>query len=342
MNLNFAALRLGESMKKLRWGIISTAKIGRQFLIPALHESEYAEVVAVASRDRGRGEAFAKENGIPGVHDSYEALLADAGVDAVYNPLPNQLHVPISVQAVEAGKHVLCEKPLGLNAKDIEPLLKTSADHPRQVVMEAFMYRFHPQWIKVRELIKTGILGEIKSVHADFTYFNRDPANVRNRTDTGGGGLLDIGCYCVSAARFIFGREPARVMSLVDMDPDFKVDRHASGVLDFAPGAATFYCSMQSNPSQSVKIIGEKGSLLVENPFYRRDVPSRLFLRRDNGDEVVTVGHYNHYVEMVNAFSCAALEGRSAPTPLSDALANMKTLDALFESARIGDWIVIK
>jgi predicted dehydrogenase len=328
-------------MKKLRWGIISTAKIARQFLIPAMHESDYAEAVAVASRDRQRGESFAKENGIPRVHESYEALLADAGVDAVYNPLPNHLHVPVSIQAVAAGKHVLCEKPLGLSAADIQPLLKAAAAHPRLVVMEAFMYRFHPQWLKVRELIETGVLGEILAVHADFTYFNRDPVNVRNQPEIGGGGLLDIGCYCVSAARMAFGREPRRVMSQIDVDPQFKVDRHASGVLDFAPGTATFYCSMQSSPSQSVKISGDKASLVVENPFYRRDVPSRLFLRKDNADEVITVGHYNHYVELINAFSRAALEGRPAPTPLSDALANMKVLDGLLQSASSGNWIAI-
>jgi predicted dehydrogenase len=329
-------------MKKLRWGIISTAKIGRQFLIPAMHESEYAEVVAVASRDRKKGETFAGENGIPRVHDNYESLLADAGVDAIYNPLPNHLHVPLSVQAIHAGKHVLCEKPLGLDAADIQPLLKAAAAHPKLVVMEAFMYRFHPQWLKVRELIKAGVLGEITAVHADFAYFNRDPDNVRNRADIGGGGLLDIGCYCVSAARLVFGREPRRVSCQIDVDPQFKTDRHAGGLLDFAPGTATFFCSTQSNPSQLVKIIGEKASLLVENPFYRRDVPSRLLLRRDNSDEVITVGDYNHYLELINAFSRAALEGRPAPTPLSDALANMKVLDALFQAARQGAWAAIK
>ncbi|HEX5055096.1 MAG TPA: Gfo/Idh/MocA family oxidoreductase [Gammaproteobacteria bacterium] len=329
-------------MKKLRWGILSTAKIGRQFLIPAMHESEFAEVVAVASRERARGEVFAKESRIPHVHDSYKALLADPAVDAIYNPLPNPMHVPLSVKAIEAGKHVLCEKPLGLDAADIQPLLQAADAHPGQVVMEAFMYRFHPQWLKVRELIRDGVLGVIRSVHADFTYFNRDPANVRNRPDTGGGGLLDIGCYCVSAARLAFGREPARVLCASDIDPEFQVDRHATGVLDFAPGAATFYCSTQSSPSQAVKIIGDKASLSVENPFYRREVPSRLYLRRDNADEAITVGHYNHYVEMIDAFSRAALDGRPAPTPLSDALANMKVLDALFSSAKTGGWITVR
>lgn len=328
-------------MKKLRWGIISTANIARQFLIPAMHAAENAEVVAVASRDRRRGEAFAKQAGIPTVHDSYEELLADAGVDAVYNPLPNHLHVPLSVQAVEAGKHVLCEKPLGLSVTDIAPLLKAAAERPRQVVMEAFMYRFHPQWVKVRELIAAGELGEIKTVHAEFTYFNRDQDNVRNRPDIGGGGLLDIGCYCVSAARLAFGREPVRVVSRIDMDPQFNVDRHASGILDFAPGTATFYCSMQSNPSQSVKIIGDKASLLIENPFYRREVPSRLLMRKDNDDKIIDIGHYDHYVKLIEAFSRAALEDRPVPTPLSDALANMKVLDALFQSDKTGNWVEI-
>lgn len=328
-------------MRKIRWGIVSTAKIAREWLIPAIHASEYAEVVAVGSRDLAKAQAFADKTGIAKAYGSYEDLLADPAIDAIYNPLPNNLHVPITMQAIEAGKHVLCEKPLGMDVKDIEPLLSLAQKNAHLVVMEAFMYRFHPQWLKVRELIDSGELGEINAVEADFTYFNRDEANVRNQPGIGGGGLLDIGCYCISAARFIFGREPIRVSGLLDMDPDFGVDRHASGLLDFSPGMATFYCSTQSDGSQWVKISGSKASLIIQNPFYRRDVPSTLILRKGDTDEEIVVGQFNHYVEQVNAFCGAIRNGGPAPTPLSDALGNMKAIDGVFESAKQGGWVTL-
>ncbi|MBU2985225.1 Gfo/Idh/MocA family oxidoreductase [Saccharophagus degradans] len=326
-------------MKKIRWGIVSTAKIAREWLIPALHASQHAEVVAVASRDLAKAEAFAEKAGIPKAYGSYEALLADPNVDAIYNPLPNDQHVPVSMQAIKAGKHVLCEKPLGMDAANIQPLLELAAANPQLVVMEAFMYRFHPQWVKVREIIESGDLGQINAVEADFTYFNRDENNVRNKPGIGGGGLLDIGCYCISAARFIFGREPKRVTGMLDIDPQFGVDRHATGLLDFGPGMATFYCSTQSDSSQWVKISGEKGSLIVENPFYRRDMPSRLLLRNGDTDKEIVVGHYNHYVQQVDAFCAAINESLPAPTPLSDALGNIKVIDAVFKAAEKGAWV---
>lgn len=328
-------------MKKVRWGVVSTAKIAREWVIPALHASENSELVAVASRDLNKADAFAHKTGIPQAYGSYEALFADPNIDAIYNPLPNNLHVPVSMQAMEAGKHVLCEKPLGMDSKDIQPLLDLAAKKPELVVMEAFMYRFHPQWIKIKNMVESGELGVINSVEADFTYFNRDENNVRNKPGIGGGGLLDIGCYCISAARFIFNREPVRVNGLLDIDPDFQVDRHASGVLDFSPGMATFYCSTQSDGSQMVKINGSKASLIVENPFYRRDVPSKLLLRRGDTNEEIIVGQFNHYVEQVNAFSTAVLSGSPAPTPLSDAVANMKVIEGIFEADKTGKWAVL-
>jgi predicted dehydrogenase len=325
-------------MKKLKWGIVSTANIGREWLIPAMHASDYAEVVAVASRDLNKARAFADDNNISSAYGSYEALLNDPNVDAIYNPLPNNLHVPISMQAIEAGKHVLCEKPLGMDVADVMPLIELAGKHPELVVMEAFMYRFHPQWIKIKAMVDGGELGQINAVEANFSYFNRDPDNVRHKPGVGGGGLLDIGCYCISAARFIFGREPKRVVGMVDIDPDFQVDRHASGILDFAPGMATFIVSTQSDSSHHLKIFGDKASLVVENPFYKRDVPSRLIVRRGEEDEVVEVGMSDHYLDQINAFSQAALEGKSSPTPLSDALANMKVIDAIFAAGGSNSW----
>ncbi len=325
--------------RRLRWGIIGTAKIAREFLVPAIRLSPYAEVMAVASRDGAQARRYADQCDIPRCYGSYQDLLNDPDIDAVYVPLPNDMHVSLSLQAIAAGKHVLCEKPLGLNAKDIQPLLAAAEARPELVVMEAFMYRYHPQWVRVKRLVDEGVLGQINAVEACFTYFNDEPDNVRNNPDLGGGGMLDIGCYCVSVARWIFDREPRRVSGQLDMDPAFGVDRHASGLLDFAPGMATFFCSTQSYNSQQVKITGTRGQLVVENPFFaRRDTPSRLLLSGET-DDIIVIGEPNQYLEQINAFSLAALEGRPAPTPLSDALGNMRAVDGIFAAATLGRWV---
>jgi len=334
-------------VKVLRWGIMGNAKIAREWLIPAIRESSYAELAAVASRDMNRATALANslaENmDRPFAFGSYEDLLASDQVDAVYIPLPNHLHVPWSIRALEAGKHVLCEKPLGLNSAEVEQLRDVAKRFPKQLVMEAFMYRFHPQWQRVAELQESGAIGQVRHVQASFTYNNTDPENVRNMPGIGGGGLMDIGCYCISAARFIFGKEPARVIGDLDWDPQFATDRHASGILDFGQGMSTFQCSTQSFSSQMVKIIGEKGTLEVENPFFRREgIPSRLILYRNDIRETIVIGIFNQYVIQVDAFSNAALNQLAAPTPLDDALGNMKVIDALFTSAREQAWVSIE
>jgi len=329
-------------MKKLQWGVMGTAKIAREWLIPAFQESEHAELVAVASRDLARARNFADETGTPQAFGSYEELLDCSGIEAVYISLPNHLHVPWSIKAVEAGKHVLCEKPLGMDSAEARLLLDASSEAPCLLVMEAFMYRFHPQWLRVRQLIESGELGGIQHVQASFSYHNTDPENVRNMPGIGGGGLMDIGCYCISAARFIFGKEPQRVVGELDWDPEFGTDRHASGMLDFGDGTATFHCSTQSNLSQMVKIIGERGTVQVINPFFNREEePSRLIVYRGDDAEVIVIGNYNHYVSQVDAFSQAASNNQVAPTPLSDAVANMKVIDALFASASEKVWVGI-
>ena len=330
-------------MKVLRWGIMGNAKIARDWLIPAIQESRHADLAAVASRDLHRARALAdslsEDSETPLAFGSYKELLASDAIDAVYIPLPNHLHVPWSIRALEAGKHVLCEKPLGLNSGEVKQLQEVSSRFPELLVMEAFMYRFHPQWQRVRELIESGILGQIEHVQASFTYNNTDPENVRNMPGIGGGGLMDVGCYCISAARFIFRKEPLRVVGSLDRDPGFGTDRHASGILDFGQGMATFHCSTQSHSSQMVKIIGDKGTLEVENPFFRREgIPSRLFLYRNDVAETIVIGSFNHYVCQVDAFCQAALNQLAAPTPLDDALANMKVIDAMFTSASENAW----
>ena len=333
-------------MKVLRWGIMGNAKIARDWLIPAIRESQYAELAAVASRDQDRASALANSladnEGPLLAFGSYEELLACDEVDAVYIPLPNHLHVPWSIKALEAGKHVLCEKPLGLNSGEVVQLQNAAKRFPELLVMEAFMYRFHPQWVRVAELIESGALGRIEHVQASFTYNNTDADNVRNMPGIGGGGLMDIGCYCISAARFVFGKEPLRVVGNLDWDPKFQTDRHASGMLDFGQGMATFQCSTQSHLSQMVKVIGDKGTLEVENPFFSREgIPSRLTLYRNDIEETIVVGEFNHYVCQVDVFCQAALNHLAAPTPLVDALENMKVIDAIFASTSENAWVNI-
>ena len=333
-------------MSALRWGIMGNAKIARDWLIPAIRESQYAELVAVASRDMDGAVSLAKSLADhaqqPLAFGSYESLLASDDIDAVYIPLPNHLHVPWSLKALEAGKHVLCEKPLGLNSDEVKQLQEASSRFPGLLVMEAFMYRFHPQWLRVREMIDSGVLGRVEHVQASFTYNNTDANNVRNMPGIGGGGLMDIGCYCISAARFVFGKEPLRVVGNLEWDPDFGTDRHASGMLDFGQGMATFQCSTQSHSSQMVKVIGDKGTLEVENPFFRRDgIPSRLFIYQNDVAETILIGNFNHYVSQVDAFCNAALNQLAAPTPLADALGNMKVIDAVFASDRENTWVSV-
>jgi predicted dehydrogenase len=333
-------------MNTLRWGIMGNAKIARDWLIPAIRESQYAELAAVASRNLdgavSLANSLAEHDGPPLAFGSYEDLLASDAIDAVYIPLPNHLHVPWSIKALEAGKHVLCEKPIGLDGNEAGQLLDASSRFSRLLVMEAFMYRFHPQWLRVREIIESGELGQVEHVQASFTYNNRDRDNVRNIPGIGGGGLMDIGCYCISAARFVFGKEPVRAVGNLDWDPDFGTDRHAGGMLDFGQGMATFQCSTQSHSSQMVKIIGDEGTLEIENPFFRRDgIPSRLFLYRNDVAETIVIGEFNHYVSQVDAFCQAVLKNLETPTPLADALGNMKVIDAVFASDREGGWVSI-
>lgn len=329
-------------MKKVRWGVLGTAKIAREWLVPAMHSAANAEVVAIASRDLEKAHQFAEANGIPQAFGSYELLLNSDQVDAIYNPMPNHMHVPWSLEALKTNKHVLCEKPLGLDTADAQRLVDAAAAKPDLVVMEAFMYRFHPQWLKVKEMIAAGELGNIRHVQACFSYFNRDAKNVRNQPGIGGGGLLDIGCYCISVARLAFGKQPVRVSGTLDMDKDFEVDVHGSAILDFGDGMATFNISTQSDSTQHVLIVGDKGRLVLETPFHKReDRPCEIVLYKQNERKVIPIGHYNHYVNLVEAFSDAVLNGKPAPTSLLDAIQNMQVIDAIFKSSENRSWVLI-
>jgi predicted dehydrogenase len=327
-------------MKRVRWGILSTAKIGTQKVIPAMQRGELCEIRAIGSRDQQAVDRVAQEFKIPRAYGSYEELLADPEIDAIYNPLPNHLHVSWSIRALEAGKHVLCEKPLGLTAAECEQLIAAAARHPRLKVMEAFMYRHHPQWKKAKELVDGGEIGELRSVQTSFSYHNVDASNIRNSVAAGGGALMDIGCYCVSVARFIFAREPNRVCGWLELDPTFGTDRLASGLLDFGTGTATFTCATQLVPYQRVHIFGTEGRVEIEIPFNApADKPCRIWHEQDGKIAELVFDVCDQYLLQGDFFSRAILEDTPVPTPLADGLANMRVIEAVKASAAAGGWV---
>jgi predicted dehydrogenase len=327
-------------MQKINWGVLGTARIGVNKVIPALQRGDFCRVAAIASREAGRAQAIAGQLGIPRVHGSYEALLADPGVDAVYIPLPNHLHVPWSIKALAAGKHVLCEKPLGLNLGEAEELIAASRRHPRLKIMEAFMYRHHPQWRKARELVAAGAIGELRTVQSFFSYWNVDAKNIRNIAAIGGGGMMDIGCYCVSFARWLFDAEPSRVLGLAEIDPAFGTDRLASGVLDFGRGTATFTCSTQLSPYQRVNIFGTEGRIEIEIPVNAPpDKPCRLWHQRGPAITEVVIPPCDQYTIQGDLFARAVIDDTPVPTPIEDAAGNMRVVAAVLESARRGTWV---
>ena len=330
---------------KVRWGIVSTANIGVAKVIPGIMKSAHSEVVAIASRELGKAQAAANALGIPKAYGSYEALLADPDIDAIYNPLPNHLHVDITLAATRAGKHVLCEKPTGLNARDAERLRDCPKD---RLVLEAFMVRFHPQWHRARDIVRSGELGQIRAVRAVFSYFNTDPANVRNIAEIGGGGILDIGCYPVVGSRFIFEAEPKRVVALVERDPVFKTDILASVLADFGGGRQmSFTCSTQSVGHQKFEVIGTKGRVEIIIPFNAPpDTPTALII--DTGATMdgslarrEILPACDQYTEEAEAFALAVLGRKSLPYGIEDAIQNMRILDAIFESERSNAWVAV-
>lgn len=327
-------------MSKVRWGVLSTAKIGLLKVLPAMQRGQYCDITAIASRDLAQAQAAASRLGIPKAYGSYDELLADSDIDAVYNPTPNHLHIPWSVKALAAGKHVLCEKPIAITAAEARPLVDAVARYPHLKVMEAFMYRFHPQWLRAKAIVEQGGIGELRTIQSHFSYFNTDPANVRNQPDIGGGGLLDIGCYNISLARFIFGAEPERVVGVVEYDPVFKTDRLVSGILDFGRGTSTFVCSMQLVSYQRVNIFGATGRIEIEIPFNAPpDRPTRIWHSHDGQIDEILFDICDQYTLQGDAFAKAVLDDAPVPTPLSDALANMRVIDALVASGQRGGWV---
>ena len=320
---------------KVRWGVLGTAKIGTEQVIPAMQAGEHCEMYAIASRDVEQAKRSARLLGLPRAYGSYEALLADPKVEAVYIPLPNHLHVPWAIKSLEAGKHVLCEKPIALTSTEAQELVDAAGQRPERKIMEAFMYRHHLQWQLARQMVTGGKIGALRTIQTFFSYHNVDPENIRNRADMGGGALMDIGCYCVSLARFLFGSEPQRVLGQIEYDPQFKVDRLTSGMMEFERGTSTFTCSTQLVPYQRVNIFGTGGRVEIEIPFNApSDRPCRVWYQTGNEVEEILVETCNQYTIQGDLFSRAVLNDTQVPTPLEDAVANMKVLEALVSSAR--------
>jgi predicted dehydrogenase len=329
--------------RKLRFGILSTANIGIKKVIPAMQRGELTTVAAIASRDLAKAQKAAKALGIPTAYGSYEELLADPNIDAIYNGLPNQLHVPLTAKAAEAGKHVLCEKPLSMTVAEARTLLEVRA-RTGVKICEAFMIRSAHQWLRLRELLNDGRVGELRSVNAFFSYFNNDPANIRNRMETGGGGVYDIGCYCIQSARVGFGAEPVRVVAALDRDPKLGTDRLASAILEFPSGHAIFTCSTQLIPYQRVHFLGTRGRIEIEIPYNAPpDQPNRLFVDSTgdlsfSGITTETFPASDQYTLQGDAFARAVFENTEVPVPLEDSIGNMAVIEAVFRSANSGKW----
>jgi predicted dehydrogenase len=329
-------------MKKVVWGVLSTARIGLQKVIPGMQKSAWCDIRAIASRTEAAARKAADALGIERAYGSYEALLADPEIEAIYNPLPNDMHVPLTLAAVRAGKHVLCEKPIAMSAEEAQQL---KAVPPGMLVMEAFMVRFHPQWLRVRELVRAGEIGDVRLMQMLFSYFNRDPKNIRNIAAAGGGALYDIGCYPITLARFVFDAEPQRVMVLVDRDPEFGTDRLASAVLDFGGGRQlSFSVSTQTAAYQRVHVCGTKGRIEVQIPVNApQGAATTIWL--DDGSKpgaaaavAQTLAESDQYGLQGEAFSRAVRGEIVLPWGVDDAIGNMRVLDALFRSERNGAW----
>jgi len=330
-------------MQPVNWGIISTALIGTAKVIPAMQKSKHCRIQAIASRDIALAKKWAQALGIPKAYGSYEELLADPDIEAVYNPLPNHLHVSWSIKAAEAGKHVLCEKPIALDAKEAQTLVD-ARNRTGKLITEAFMVRGHPQWLRARDLVREGRIGDLRAIQGFFSYFLTDPKNVRNMADIGGGGLYDIGCYPIVTSRFLFEAEPTRVVGLIERDPGLKIDRLASAILDYPKGQASFVCSTQLVPYQRMQIFGTKGRIAVEIPFNAPpDKPCRIFVDEGSGlgdvsQKVESFPVCDQYTIQGDLFSEAIRRGKPVAFPLDDAVKNMRVIDALFRSARNNAW----
>lgn len=330
---------------RIRWGILGTATIAREAVIPGMRKAPYnacAEVVAIASRTLDRAQQVAAELGIGRAYGSYEELLAADQIDAVYIPLPNHLHVSYSIAALEAGKHVLCEKPIAMSADEGQQLVDVAAKHPQLKLMEAFMYRHHPQWLWARQQVLAGRIGDLRTIQTFFSFFDDNPASILHHPEWGGGALMDIGCYPISLSRFLFQSEPLRLLGTQEIDPRFGVDRLTSGILEFAAGTSVFTCATQVAPYQRVQIFGTGGRIEIEIPFNAPpDRPCRAWLEVDDHLEQLEFDTCDQYGIQADLFSRAILNNTPVPTPIHDAVANMQVVDALVRSSQHREWVTL-
>jgi predicted dehydrogenase len=334
-------------MQRIRWGIFGVAGIARKAMIPALHRSTTSDVVAIASRDLQRARDAARDHDIERAYGSYEELLQDPDIDAIYNPLPNHLHVPWSIRAAEAGKHVLCEKPIAMSAAEARLLLDVR-DRTGVVIAEAFMVRTHPRWIAVRSLIRDGRIGELLHVGGHFSYFKRDPADVRSHVEYGGGALMDIGCYPINIARWMFDAEPLEVCALMERDPDMGIDRLGSALLRFPRGHCAFTFGGQMVPWQRMEFFGSTGRIEVRLPFNTPpDFAGAIII--DDGSDLrnetvgtIVVDAADHYVTQVDSFAAAVRGDSDVAVTLEDAIRNMSVIDALFLSEQSHSWVAVQ
>ena len=332
-----------ETLAPVRWGVLGASNFALKVSLPGMISGPLTQVVALASRNIGKARAAAQSLGIAKAYGSYEELLADPDIDIIYNPLPNHMHAEWTARAARAGKHVLCEKPIALNAHEAEALIAVQRETGK-LISEAFMIRHHPQWRQAKAWIDSGRIGDLVGVQTIFSYFNRDAANIRNRKEVGGGALYDIGCYAVNTSRYLFGREPLRAVALIERDPDFGTDRLTSGLVDFGGAHLTFICSTQAVPCQRVNAFGTKGRIEIEIPFNApATAPCRIFL--DDGSalngssaEVTTFPVVNQYHLQSEALSRAIRTGSPIENGIDVAVGNMRVIDALFRSAEHGGW----
>ena len=319
---------------RVRWGILGTAKIALAKVIPAMQGSEWCEIAAIASRDLSKAKAAAGELNIPNAYGSYEELLKDGSIEAVYNPLPNNLHVAWTMKAAEAGKHVLCEKPIALTAAEARTLIEVR-DRTGVRIQEALMVRTHPQWLETRRLIHSGRIGSLRSITGFFSYNNPDPTNIRNQLELGGGALMDIGCYPITISRFMYETEPRRVLGFIERDNANGTDTLTSAVLDFPNGHSTFTCSTRLAPYQRMIFMGTEGRIEVLIPFNApNDRPTQILI----DDEIIEFPICDQYEIQGSLFSQAIRENREQPIPLEDAINNMAVVDAVFRSATTSQW----
>jgi predicted dehydrogenase len=329
-------------MKKVVWGVLSTAKIGLEKVIPAMQKSEWCDMRGIASRSLPSARKAADKLGIANAYGSYEEMLADPLIEAVYNPLPNHLHVPLTLQAARAGKHVLCEKPVAMTASEAAQLREVA---DKVHISEAFMVRCHPQWLRVRELIRANRIGTVRAVQVFFSYFNDDPNNIRNKADIGGGALYDIGCYAIVAGRYFHEADAKRAIALVDRDPTMHTDRTLSALVDFGGGRhLDFTISTQAVPYQRVQVVGTTGRIEIQIPF---NAPpgetTRIYIDSGraldgSGIETETVPACNQYTLQGDTFSRVVRGEISLPYGVEDAISNMRIIDALFRSERSDRW----